>query len=252
VVEEAHAGLACADAAPSRVSARTDVRSRRSCVRSWPSDSWAGILPHARLHGLGVHVEALGAGDRRAGRCQLAGGPLDAHLAHPAAEMARRELDAKRAEPPVGSTWLEPAHNRRTRSRSGPRQRRSRRSGPAERAPPFRPRSAADAQGRGRSRARAPGSHRGPARSRTLLADGRALHDEVLEPRRERIGHGRGGGGRGDKAALTVLSLGEHVERGQTAARPPAHPPPGARADRWPGEAVDADVAESCCLASCT
>ena len=47
------------------------------------------ILPDARLHRLRVQLEALGAGDGRAGPGQVGGCLTDVHLGHPAPEGAR-------------------------------------------------------------------------------------------------------------------------------------------------------------------
>ena len=77
--------------------------SRVRLMRPW-------ILPDARLHRLGVHLEALGAGDRGAGGGELARRASPIRTSAIVRRKWRGEsAEAKRAAPPVGSTWLEPA-----------------------------------------------------------------------------------------------------------------------------------------------
>ena len=105
VVEEADAGLALALAGAVELERQADVG--LACG----AGDVERIGSRAALHRLGVDGKALGARQRgacgRQPRGRLAG---QGYARHPAPECGRPTARSeKRAAPPVGSTWLEPA-----------------------------------------------------------------------------------------------------------------------------------------------
>ena len=118
VVEEAHARLARARAGAVQPRRQTHVSLAGLALdrggatfRGGHHSKRESNRRHARLHRLGVHLESLGAGDRRARRRELAP-RLQRRSAPPTSageSAAASSPEAKRAAPPVGSTWLEPA-----------------------------------------------------------------------------------------------------------------------------------------------
>ena len=93
-----------------RAPARGARRSRRSCARSWRCGSWLWILAHARLHRLGVHARSPRRGRSARPRRRACRPPAPICTSAIGRRKWRGEsVEAKRAAPPVGSTWLEPA-----------------------------------------------------------------------------------------------------------------------------------------------
>ena len=159
-----------ARAAPSRPSASATSVSPVVRVISAVRAHRAPILPHAGLHRLGVHDEALGAGDRRARpRRARAAAAADADLRHPPPEVARRSARTRsgrrRRWAACGSS---PRRSRRTRcALARADEQAARACARAARAPrPPRPPAAG-------ARARAPRRTRARPRDRPSRARGR-------------------------------------------------------------------------------
>ena len=147
------------------MSGASDDRDRlRSAFHRYASSRGTLGLVHARLHRLGVHLKALGAGDRRAGGGELgtcAAQRTDPHLGHAPAEVPRGERrgeagGAVRRQHVVGAGDIV-AEGRR---RAGADEQAAGASAPSARAPRARRRSAAGARGRTRWRARSPRARR--------------------------------------------------------------------------------------------
>ena len=240
---------------PSSVSdRRTSVSPVRALDRGGASHvRW--ILHDARLHRLGVHLEALGAGDRGAGGGEPRGARADAHLGHAPAEVARRERRGE-ARGAAGRQHVVGARDvvaegggargaRRTRSRPS-----ARCGASASTSAPISCRCSGAkalascerrARGCGLRRSRRPPRRRSGARRRALRARPRAARTAAVGRRRRRRGCPR-------RARPGRACRARPAERVRAGARRRAR-----RAGRWARRSRRCPTSvESWCLASCT